>query len=112
MSYKVVLATPFKLSLEKLKKRYRPLGVVIPGSSGIRKLRLRNSDTLKGKSGGYRLLYYFTHEPSETIFLLLLYAKSDQADVTKKELETLLDELNKEIEKQEIESESKSDNNL
>lgn len=86
--------------------------MVIPGSSGIRKLRLRNSDTLKGKSGGYRLLYYFTHEPSETIFLLLLYAKSDQADVTKKELETLLDELNKEIEKQEIESESKSDNNL
>jgi mRNA-degrading endonuclease RelE of RelBE toxin-antitoxin system len=115
MSYKIVLALSFKQSLKKLNKRYRrvkddtrtaiqvllqtpKLGVVIPGGSGIRKLRVRNTDLPKGKSGGYRLLYYVVDEPNSTIYLLLLYAKSDRADVTRNELEALLDELDSELE--------------
>ncbi len=112
MSYKVVFAPSFKRSIKKLKKRYRHvksdvhsalqvllqtprLGVVIPGSSGIRKLRLRNTDAGKGKSGGYRLLYYLEDEPEQIIYLLLLYAKSDRVNIPPQELNALLDELSR-----------------
>jgi len=69
------------------------LGLVIPGSSGVRKLRVRNTDLAKGKRDGYSLLYYVEDQPVPTIYLLLLYAKSDQEDVTRQELKQLLDEL-------------------
>ena len=75
MSYKVVFTQSFKRSIKRLEKRFRhvkadvhiaiqvllqnsKLGVTIPGGSGIRKLRVQNSDLTKGKSGGYRLLYF------------------------------------------------------
>ena len=80
------------LAVETLLQNPR-LGVPIPGSSGIRKLRVPNSDLTKGKSGGYRLLYYVHDQPTQTLYLLLLYAKSDQEDVTRQELQRLLDEL-------------------
>ena len=108
--YSVVLTTPFKKSVKRLKKRHRNinkdmhlaistlttnpyLGQIIQGASGIRKLRVRNTDLKKGKSGGYRLLYYAVDEPSQILYLLLVYVKSDKADVTQRELKSLLDEL-------------------
>jgi mRNA-degrading endonuclease RelE of RelBE toxin-antitoxin system len=110
MNYSVVLTRSFKRSVKRLEKRFRhvkddvriaiqvllqspKLGVVIPGASGIRKVRVRNTDLPKGKSGGYRLLYYVGDQPAPTIHLLLLYAKSDREDVTRRELQQLLDEL-------------------
>ena len=110
MSYNIVLTPSFKHSVRKLQKRFRHvkddvrvaiqvllqtprLGVVIPGGSGVRKLRVRNTDLTKGKRGGYRLLYYVEDQPVPTIYLLLLYAKSDREDVTRQELKRLLDEL-------------------
>ena len=109
MSYNVVLTPSFKHSVKKLKKRFRHvkddvsvavrvllqtprLGVVIPGGSGVRKLRVRNTDLGKGKRGGYRLLYYVEDQPVPTIYLLLLYAKSDREDVTRRNLKQLMDE--------------------
>lgn len=110
MSYNLVLTPSFKKSVRKLKKRFRHVkgdvrvaiqvllqtprfGVVIPGGSGVRKLRVRNTDLGKGKRGGYRLLYCVEDQPVPTIYLLLLYAKSDREDVTRQELKQLLDEL-------------------
>ena len=110
MSYNIVLTPSFKRSTKRLKKRFRHvtddvrtavrvllqtprLGVVIRGGSGVRKLRVRNTDLPKGKSGDYRLLYTVEDQPTPTIYLLLLYAKSDQEDVTRHELRELLDEL-------------------
>jgi mRNA-degrading endonuclease RelE of RelBE toxin-antitoxin system len=72
------------------------LGVVIPGGSAVHKLRIRNTDLGKGKSGGYRLLYYVEDQPVPAICLLLLYAKSDREDVTRRELKELLEELEEE----------------
>ena len=114
MSYSVALTPSFKRSIKRLKKRFQHvtddvrtavqallqtprLGVVIPSGSGVRKLRVRNTDLPKGKSGGYRLLYTVEDQPTPTLYLLLLYAKSDQEDVTRYELRELLDELAGEI---------------
>ncbi|MBE7469871.1 MAG: type II toxin-antitoxin system RelE/ParE family toxin [Anaerolineae bacterium] len=114
MSYKPVLATSFKRSIKRLEKRFRnvkndvsnaikvlvenpKLGVAIPGGNRVRKLRVQNSDLARGKSGGYRLLYCIEDQPEPTLYLLLLYFKSDQEDVTQKELQDLLDELRSEM---------------
>lgn len=72
------------------------LGQLIQGANGIRKLRVRNTDLQKGKSGGYRLLYYLVDEPNQILYPLLVYVKSDKADVTQQELQDLLDELSHE----------------
>lgn len=110
MGYRIVLARPFKRSVKKLTKRYPRvkedvrtavevllqtpnLGAVIPGGSGVRKLRVRNTDLQKGKSAGYRLLYFVVDGPTGIIYLLLLYAKSDRSDITHRELKDLLTEL-------------------
>jgi mRNA-degrading endonuclease RelE of RelBE toxin-antitoxin system len=49
------------------------LGVVIPGSGGVRKLRWSRSGT--GKRGGVRVIYH-VERPHE-IWLLTIYAKSE-----------------------------------
>jgi len=54
-------------------------GDLIPGTGGLRKLRWGGRS--KGKSGGYRAIYYFFSEESP-IFLLAIYAKNQQIDLT------------------------------
>ncbi len=84
-----------RVAIESL-ERIPQLGVQISGGDEVRKLRVTNSDLIKGKSGGYRLLYKLTEQPEPTLYLLLLYAKSDQENVTKDELRKLLEDLTKE----------------
>lgn len=110
MSYNIVLTQSFKHSVKQLARRFRhvkddvhiavqvllqspALGATIPGSSGVRKLRIRNTDLPKGKRGGYRLLYWVQEQPAATIYLLLLYSKSDREDVSRQELQQLLRDL-------------------
>ena len=52
---------------------------VIPRSGGLRKARWRRSG--RGKRGGVRAIYYFWASTRE-LYLLFLYAKADQADLT------------------------------
>ena len=119
MSYRVVLASSFKHSVKRLERRFQSVkedvreaiqqlrqnpiqGAVIPGGHGVRKLRVRNTDVRKGKSGGYRLLYYIEGQPAPVIYLLVLYFKSDQSDVTRRELRQLLDELANELDRSSV----------
>ena len=44
------------------------------------KVRIKNSDARRGKSGGYRMLYYIKTE--DRVILVTLYSKSDQGDIT------------------------------
>lgn len=44
------------------------------------KVRIRNSDSGKGKSGGYRLIYWVKSETS--IILITIYSKTEQGDVS------------------------------
>ncbi len=54
-------------------------GALIPGTSGLRKLRW--SAAGRGKRGGLRLIYYWA--PAEqVVYMLYLYAKNEQGDLT------------------------------
>ncbi len=57
-------------------------------SFAVFKLRVKNTDIQKGKSGGYRLIYYV--QTATGIVLVTIYAKSEQANMTATELQTLI----------------------
>ena len=64
---------------EKLKLG-ESLGDRIPGlKSVVYKLRLKNSDIQKGKSGGYCLIYWL--RKTDGIVLLDIYSKSEQDNI-------------------------------
>jgi len=91
------LTPRFQRDLRDLAKRYRqvrsdlqPLieqlqAGELPGDriSGVTyivfKVRLKNSSVQKGKSGGYRVIYYL--KTNDRIILATIYSKSDFADV-------------------------------
>ena len=97
---------PFKKRLKKLAKRYRQIqediqpiltqlqegefvGEQITGvKATVFKVRAKNSDIPTGKSGGYRLIYQLISPTS--ILLLVIYAKSDQTNITADEIEELI----------------------
>jgi mRNA-degrading endonuclease RelE of RelBE toxin-antitoxin system len=94
---------PFIRRLKGLTKRYRKIqsdiqpiiedlqsgkfiGDQITGiEATVFKVRARNSDIPTGKSGGYRVIYQVVSP--ELVLLLLIYAKSDQADVSLDEIQ-------------------------
>ena len=61
-------------------------GALIPGGGGLRKLRWALHD--KGKRGGLRVIYYW--DPAEDVtYLLFLYSKNRQEDLTPDQLKRL-----------------------
>ncbi|NEQ10316.1 MAG: type II toxin-antitoxin system RelE/ParE family toxin [Moorea sp. SIO2B7] len=94
-----IKVTPeFKRSLRNLAKRYRNIrsdvqpiidqlqsgeiiGYQIPSIPyTVFKVRVSNSNIQKGKSGGYRFIYYLKN--SNKIILVTIYSNSDQGDIT------------------------------
>ena len=55
-------------------------------AAGLRKVRW--SLGARGKRGGLRVIYYWD-KPKECIYMLLLYSKSRQEDLTQEQLRTL-----------------------
>ncbi|MEB3311013.1 MAG: type II toxin-antitoxin system RelE/ParE family toxin [Snowella sp.] len=96
----------FLRRLKALSKRYRKIqsdiqpiieqlrcgniiGNQIPNTNlSLFKVRARNSDIPVGKSGGYRIIYQLIS--SESILFLLIYAKSEQSDVSLKDIEAAI----------------------
>ena len=54
-------------------------GAVVAGTHGLRKVRWAPAG--RGKRGGVRVIYYWAPEP-EAVYLLYLYAKNEQGDLT------------------------------
>jgi mRNA-degrading endonuclease RelE of RelBE toxin-antitoxin system len=99
----------FKRQLKRLAKRYRfvktdikpvldsleagetPGDQLIGHSYALYKVRLKNSDNKKGKSGGYRVIYYL--KTDEDCSLVTIYSKSDQGDIAQNELESLVKDI-------------------
>ncbi|AQS42341.1 MAG: RelE protein [Candidatus Tokpelaia hoelldobleri] len=68
-------------------------GSIMKGTGGARKVRFATEQ--KGKSGGYRIITFFAHEDSP-VFLLDIYRKSSQENLSKSdrnELKQILTEL-------------------
>ena len=61
-------------------------GKVIPGSGGLRKLRWRSKG--RGKRGALRLIYY-QDRAAERVYMLYLYEKGSQEDLTPAQLKIL-----------------------
>jgi mRNA-degrading endonuclease RelE of RelBE toxin-antitoxin system len=61
-------------------------GAVIQGSGGLRKLRWAAKG--RGKRGGLRIIYYWEKEEN-TYYMLFLYPKSYQEDLTAAQLRVL-----------------------
>jgi hypothetical protein len=61
-------------------------GEVIEGTGGARKVRFAGKG--KGKSGGYRVITFFTGTDIP-VFLLNIFAKNEKADLTPKERRVL-----------------------
>lgn len=102
----VFFTSEFKRNLRQLAKKYRriqldiqPLltaleagqtpGTPIPGVDVlVFKVRAQNSDSARGKSGGYRLIYQKT--PEANIILITLYSKSEQSDISPPEIQSII----------------------
>ncbi|AOX04347.1 addiction module antitoxin [Moorena producens PAL-8-15-08-1] len=102
----VQLTPEFQRKLKVLAKKYRQiqadlqpileqlqmgsfLGDQISGiGSTVMKVRIRNSDSQRGKSGGYRLIYWISS--TELIILLDIYSKSDQQDIEVAEIRQII----------------------
>ena len=66
---------------------FRPeQGALIKGSGGLRKIRWGAKG--KGKRGGCRVIYYLD-KPHDVIYMLFVYQKSAQEDLTPAQIKTL-----------------------
>ena len=67
----------------------------IPGVGyPVRKVRLPNRAARRGKSGGFRVVYYA--QLSDRVILLTIYSKTDQNDVSSAEIRDLVNEAEQE----------------
>lgn len=108
MTRRIETAPTFDRDLKRLGRRYRRIrhdlepvlaqliAGELPGDrlQGVQvvvyKVRVPNSDASRGKSGGYRVIYYLPSD--ERTILLSIYSKTDQADIAVAELRRILDE--------------------
>jgi mRNA-degrading endonuclease RelE of RelBE toxin-antitoxin system len=105
----ITFTPEFKRNLRQLAKKYRHIksdvqpiidqlaGGSKPGDQvpGVRyevfKVRAKNSDAQRGKSGGYRVIYYVKTE-SERV-LVTVYSKTEQADIAPAEIRQIILDL-------------------
>lgn len=57
----------------------------------IFKVRIRNSDVSRGKSGGYRVIYYIRTQTA--VVLVTIYSKTEQSDISPAQIRKILSEF-------------------
>ena len=62
------------------------MGDIIQGTRGLRKVRWRQEG--RGKSGGVRVIYYWMTK-NEQIYMLYIYQKTKQEDLTSEQVKML-----------------------
>jgi len=107
MSFDVIATKPFERKLKRLAKKYKSLASDLvsvidelienptlgtPIGKDCYKLRIAIASKGKGKSGGARMITY-VRIVKQTVFLMDIYDKSEQANITDKELQMLIDIL-------------------
>jgi mRNA-degrading endonuclease RelE of RelBE toxin-antitoxin system len=99
----------FKRQVRDLSKRYRKINIDLQPifeqlkngeligdqiqKTGyiVFKVRVKNSDIQKGKSGGYRVIYCV--RTSTSILCILIYSKSEEDNVTSTEIKKVIQEF-------------------
>ena len=77
--------------VEQLENDERP-GDKIPGVGyDVYKVRLPNPSAHRGKSGGFRVIYYV--QMADSVFLLRVYSKTEQADIPLERIRQALQDL-------------------
>jgi mRNA-degrading endonuclease RelE of RelBE toxin-antitoxin system len=66
------------------------VGKIVPGSGGLRKMRWQA--TGRGKSGGYRVIYYWQDHRGQ-IWLLTIYAKNEESVIPAHILKAIKEEV-------------------
>jgi mRNA-degrading endonuclease RelE of RelBE toxin-antitoxin system len=74
--------------IEQLEQGKTPGDQMSGVSYSVFKVRVRNSNVQKGKSGGYRLLYYV--RTSTVVILPTLYPKSEQVNIAPADLQKII----------------------
>ncbi len=107
MSFNVIATEPFERKLKRLAKKYKSLSTDLalvideltenptlgtPIGKDCYKLRIAIASKGKGKSGGARMITY-VRIVKKTVFLMDIYDKSEQANISDKELLMLIDIL-------------------
>ena len=69
-----------RVGIIEMLARNSECGDVIPGTGGLRKVRIRLAG--RGKSGGGRVIYFYLNE-GMPLFALMVYAKNQAAQLTK-----------------------------
>ena len=109
MRYNVFTIPPFDKQLKRLARKFPSLkaeyialienleenpnmGTAL--GNNCFKIRLAIASKGRGKSGGARVITHFYIE-NDTVFLLAIYNKSEQTDISDKELRELLFEIEK-----------------
>jgi len=108
MSYSIKTTQRFKKELKQLSKKYRKIKIDYqnlldslennptlgtPLGNDCYKIRIPNSSVPTGKSGGFRIITLVKIIDNK-IILLTIYSKSDKENITKEELNSILEELN------------------
>ncbi|MEW6285266.1 MAG: type II toxin-antitoxin system RelE/ParE family toxin [Chloroflexota bacterium] len=77
--------------IEQLQRGER-VGAQVQGTGyTIFKVRIRNSDIARGKSGGYRVIYYLQTQAS--VILITIYSKIEQSDISPAKIRKILAEF-------------------
>jgi mRNA-degrading endonuclease RelE of RelBE toxin-antitoxin system len=110
-SVEVFITPEFKRNVRALAKKYHHIqsdvqpfiekiqggeliGDKIQGTGyTIFKVRIRNSDVSRGKSGGYRVIYYL--KTATAVILVTIYSKTEQSDISAAKIKKILVEFGK-----------------
>ena len=117
---KVAFTAEFKRNLRQLAKKYRHIQSDVqpiidelqagekPGDQiprvecEVYKVRVKNTDAKRGKSGGYRVVYLAAGK--DAVVLITIYSKTEQEDVSPSEIRRIIEQYDAETSEQSEES--------
>jgi len=104
MSYKIIALNTFSFKLKKLSKKYKRIKLDlqalakelknnpkagIPLQHNCYKIRVSNTSIPTGKSGGFRVIYYFIGENNH-LYLITIHSKTQKGTLSDNQLLELL----------------------
>ena len=104
MNLKILSLESFSKDVKKLYKKYRKIAddlkvlekqlytdpkIGIEVGNSCYKVRLRNSSVPTGKSGGFRVIYYYIDDKN-SLYLMAIYSKSELENISDEKIMEIL----------------------